>query len=197
MTKIGLIAKYYKIRWKYVAPPQQSMRPCVLVQEFLVWITCPRVFLPRNERHPDPAWLVLPVHSRHLAQSMMLLRKQTQSVWVYVGLCRTVYHIVFCVNIHSPMNIQCLLLLVLLHYYGHVLDVSGILLYGPPGTGKTLLAKAVATECSLNFLRWPGCVLINAVISNITSTSIAAVIPSISFWPGAVVLHGQHRKMSC
>ena len=75
----------------------------------------------------------------------------------------------FCMNIHSPMNIQCLLLLVLLHYYGHVLDVSGILLYGPPGTGKTLLAKAVATECSLNFLRWPGCVLINAVISNITS----------------------------
>jgi len=31
--------------------------------------------------------------------------------------------------------------------------VPGILLYGPPGTGKTLLAKAVATECSLNFLR--------------------------------------------
>ena len=31
--------------------------------------------------------------------------------------------------------------------------VSGVLLYGPPGTGKTLLAKAVATECSLNFLR--------------------------------------------
>ena len=29
----------------------------------------------------------------------------------------------------------------------------GVLLYGPPGTGKTLLAKAVATECSLNFLR--------------------------------------------
>jgi len=32
--------------------------------------------------------------------------------------------------------------------------VTGILLYGPPGTGKTLLAKAVATECSLNFLRY-------------------------------------------
>ena len=31
---------------------------------------------------------------------------------------------------------------------------SGLLFYGPPGTGKTLLAKAVATECSLNFLRF-------------------------------------------
>jgi peroxin-6 len=28
---------------------------------------------------------------------------------------------------------------------------SGILFYGPPGTGKTLLAKAIATEFSLNF----------------------------------------------
>ena len=33
---------------------------------------------------------------------------------------------------------------------------SGILLYGPPGTGKTLLAKAVATECSLNFISVKG-----------------------------------------
>ncbi|GJN26448.1 hypothetical protein PR202_gb14377 [Eleusine coracana subsp. coracana] len=33
---------------------------------------------------------------------------------------------------------------------------SGVLLYGPPGTGKTLLAKAVATECSLNFLSVKG-----------------------------------------
>lgn len=31
---------------------------------------------------------------------------------------------------------------------------TGILFYGPPGTGKTLLAKAIATECSLNFLRY-------------------------------------------
>eukprot|EP00359_Climacostomum_virens_P000251 CAMPEP_0204898838 /NCGR_PEP_ID=MMETSP1397-20131031/1512_1 /ASSEMBLY_ACC=CAM_ASM_000891 /TAXON_ID=49980 /ORGANISM="Climacostomum Climacostomum virens, Strain Stock W-24" /LENGTH=707 /DNA_ID=CAMNT_0052066725 /DNA_START=174 /DNA_END=2297 /DNA_ORIENTATION=+ len=33
---------------------------------------------------------------------------------------------------------------------------SGLLLYGPPGTGKTLLAKAVATECSLNFVAVKG-----------------------------------------
>lgn len=33
---------------------------------------------------------------------------------------------------------------------------SGLLLHGPPGTGKTLLAKAVATECNLTFLRWRG-----------------------------------------
>lgn len=33
---------------------------------------------------------------------------------------------------------------------------TGLLLHGPPGTGKTLLAKAVATECSLTFLRWRG-----------------------------------------
>ncbi|KAJ7543100.1 hypothetical protein O6H91_09G025100 [Diphasiastrum complanatum] len=41
---------------------------------------------------------------------------------------------------------------------------SGILLYGPPGTGKTLLAKAVATECALNFLSVKGPELINMYI---------------------------------
>ncbi len=38
---------------------------------------------------------------------------------------------------------------------------SGLLLYGPPGTGKTLVAKAVATECSLNFMSVKGPELIN------------------------------------
>lgn len=41
---------------------------------------------------------------------------------------------------------------------------SGVLLYGPPGTGKTLLAKAVATECGLNFLSVKGPELINMYV---------------------------------
>ncbi|KAI1287428.1 Peroxisome assembly factor 2 [Halotydeus destructor] len=40
----------------------------------------------------------------------------------------------------------------------------GLLLYGPPGTGKTLLAKAVATECSLNFMSVKGPELINMYV---------------------------------
>lgn len=40
----------------------------------------------------------------------------------------------------------------------------GILLYGPPGTGKTLLAKAVATECSYNFLSVKGPELLNMYV---------------------------------
>lgn len=41
---------------------------------------------------------------------------------------------------------------------------TGILLYGPPGTGKTLLAKAVATECSLNFISVKGPELLNEYV---------------------------------
>ncbi|KAJ9588364.1 hypothetical protein L9F63_018290 [Diploptera punctata] len=41
---------------------------------------------------------------------------------------------------------------------------SGILLYGPPGTGKTLLAKAIATECKLNFLSVKGPELLNMYV---------------------------------
>ncbi len=37
--------------------------------------------------------------------------------------------------------------------YNHlgIQPFRGILLYGPPGTGKTLLAKAVASQCKMNF----------------------------------------------
>ena len=41
---------------------------------------------------------------------------------------------------------------------------SGLLLYGPPGTGKTLLAKAVATECALNFVSVKGPELLNMYV---------------------------------
>ena len=43
---------------------------------------------------------------------------------------------------------------------------SGILFYGPPGTGKTLLAKAIATEFSLNFFSVKGPELLNMYIGD-------------------------------
>lgn len=50
------------------------------------------------------------------------------------------------------------------HLIGKNLRRSGILLYGPPGTGKTLVAKAVATECNLNFLSVQGPELLNMYV---------------------------------
>lgn len=41
---------------------------------------------------------------------------------------------------------------------------TGVLLYGPPGTGKTLLAKAVASECDLNFINVKGPELLNEYV---------------------------------
>ena len=41
---------------------------------------------------------------------------------------------------------------------------TGLLLFGPPGSGKTLLAKAIANECSMNFLSIKGPELLNMYV---------------------------------
>ena len=64
----------------------------------------------------------------------------------------------FHVSVHACNTATCRLSCLYANVMLLASDVSGILLYGPPGTGKTLLAKAVATECSLNFLRYLNCV---------------------------------------
>ncbi len=46
----------------------------------------------------------------------------------------------------------------------HIKPPKGILLYGPPGTGKTLLAKAAASQTSVNFISVKGAELISRYV---------------------------------
>lgn len=50
------------------------------------------------------------------------------------------------------------------HLFKNGLTRSGLLFYGPPGTGKTLLAKAIATECQMNFVSVKGPELLNMYV---------------------------------
>ncbi|MBU4246376.1 MAG: CDC48 family AAA ATPase [Nanoarchaeota archaeon] len=43
---------------------------------------------------------------------------------------------------------------------------KGILLYGPPGTGKTLLARAIASECGVNFISLVGSELVEKFLGD-------------------------------
>ena len=45
-----------------------------------------------------------------------------------------------------------------------VIPPKGVLLYGPPGTGKTLIAKAVANNAGVPFLRMAGSELVHKYI---------------------------------
>lgn len=67
-------------------------------------------------------------------------------------------NVYFLIPNHKLNNTIMLIIFMSMHIF------SGILLYGPPGTGKTLLAKAVATECNLNFLSVKGPELLNMYV---------------------------------
>lgn len=55
-------------------------------------------------------------------------------------------------------------LLLFLLYFSHIVILSDIIFIFYLGTGKTLVAKAVATECNLNFLSVQGPELLNMYV---------------------------------
>eukprot|EP00884_Botryococcus_braunii_P001649 jgi/Botrbrau1/11485/Bobra.0360s0012.1 len=106
------------------------------------------------------------VSGRHLQDALQLVRKRTATAigapqvpnvkWADVGGLEDVKSAIL-ETVELPLQHPHL-------FAAGLRRRSGVLLYGPPGTGKTLVAKAVATECSLNFLSVKGPELINMYI---------------------------------
>jgi len=69
------------------------------------------------------------------------------------------------------------------HLFTGDLNRSGLLFYGPPGCGKTLLAKAIATEFTLNFYSVKGPELINMYVGQSEENIRAVFLKARSMTP--------------
>lgn len=84
----------------------------------------------------------------------------------------------------------------------HIGPLKGVLLYGPPGCSKTLMAKAIATESSMNFLAVRGPELLSKWLGESEKAVQAlfrrarAAAPAIVFFDEIDALAGVRGEMS-